>query len=265
MNIRGILHKAFAACTLVLASCSYHGVGHVVSNEVGVPTRRPFRGERLVVHQNYCTAFKKKTLQPAWVAWTLSANETVGSLKRTNNFVPDASVRKRYRVETKDYSGSGYDRGHMCPAADNKHSEQAMSECFYMTNMCPQLHELNAGAWQALEDSCRLWAQREDSIVVVAGPVFYGKHPATIGKQHKVAVPDAFFKIVVSLKPGNEKAIAFLFPHNRQVQSVGSAVCTVRSLEQLLHFNFFPKLPKQLQERLENNSELTLWAKTAEF
>lgn len=249
---------------LSASSCvTYRGTGAVVEKEVGVPSRRPFHHEKLLVHQNYCTAFHKKLLQPSWVAWTLTAEQTNGSLKRTNNFVGDAKLKAKYRVETRDYSGSGYDRGHLCPAADNRFDQQAMDECFYMTNMCPQLHELNAGGWQALEDSCRLWAQREGSVVIVAGPMFTKKPYATIGKQHKVAVPDAFFKVVYSQQEGREKAIGFIFENTKNQQSVQQSACSVRKVEAATGFNFFPKLPKRRQQQLETVFDLKEWAKTS--
>ena len=245
---------------ITLASCTtYRGTGHVVDAAVGVPSRRYFHHEKLVVHSNYCSAFHKKRMQPTWVAWTLSAAETRGKQKRANNFLPDTQLRTRYQVTTRDYSNSGYDRGHLCPAADNKYSQLAMDECFLMSNMCPQLHELNAGGWQALEDSCRIWAVREDSIVVVAGSVFQSRRPPFIGTQHKVAVPDAFFKVVLSLRPGHEKAIGFLFSNSKTPQSVEGAACQVREVERIARLNFFPQLPQKQQDALETKSSLADW------
>ena len=258
--MKSVSYLYIMVLTALLASCStYRGTGLVVDSGVGVPSRRYFHHEKLVVHTNYCTAFHKKRLQPTWVAWTLSATETRGTLKRANNFLPDLQLRARYQVTTRDYSNSGYDRGHLCPAADNKYSQLAMDECFLMSNMCPQLHELNAGGWQALEDSCRLWAVREDSIVVVAGPVFLSSHPGYIGSQHKVAVPDAFFKVVLSLRPEHEKAIGFLFHNTVTPQTVGQAACSVRQVERVTGLNFFPKLSRKQQERLETAYSLADW------
>ncbi|MBR6103598.1 MAG: DNA/RNA non-specific endonuclease [Paludibacteraceae bacterium] len=254
------LRNATLLFAITLASCStYRGTGHVVDTAVGVPSRRCFHHEKLVVHSNYCSAFHKKRKQPTWVAWTLSSAETNGKQKRANNFQPDSLLRTKYRVTTRDYSNSGYDRGHLCPAADNKFSRRAMDECFLMSNMCPQLHELNAGGWQALEDSCRIWAVREDSIVVVAGPVFQSRRPPFIGTQHKVAVPDAFFKVVLSLRPGHEKAIGFLFSNSKTPQSVEGAARSVREVERIAKLNFFPRLPKQQQDALETKSSLADW------
>lgn len=248
-------------CLALLGSCSsYRHVDHVVSKGVGVPSRRYFHREKLVAHQHYCSAFSKKRLQPAWVAWTLTQNETTGEVRRSNNFAPDSKVRSRHRVEPRDYSYTGFDRGHLCPSADNRFDQQAMDECFYMTNMCPQTHTLNAGGWAALEDSCRKWAVREDSIVIVAGPIFFKKRPSTIGDVHKIAVPDAFFKVVLSLKPGEEKAIGFIFSNSNEKQTVADRACTVRDVEKATGFNFFPHLPKKQQKSLENNYNLPDWS-----
>ena len=82
------------------------------------------------------------------MVWQLTNVETNGDYQRSNDFEPDPDISEPYQVISKDYSHSGYDRGHMAPAADMKFSAQAMTECFYMSNMCPQLHNLNAHSWE---------------------------------------------------------------------------------------------------------------------
>ena len=107
--------------------------------------------EQVIQHLGYTVSYNPEWLVPNWVAYELTNFETGGEQERKNHFKPDPLVNGD-PVVTSDYSNSGYDRGHMAPAADMKWSEQAMRESFYMTNMCPQLHNLNAGDWKDLEE-----------------------------------------------------------------------------------------------------------------
>ena len=120
--------------------------------------------EQIIAHTGFVLSFNKELGQPNWVAWELTAEEAEGTVPRADDFLPDPQVAEAYRVTTADYRGSGYDRGHMCPAADMKWSYKAMNDCFYMTNICPQDHSLNAGSWSTLEKACRRWALREGSL-----------------------------------------------------------------------------------------------------
>lgn len=91
----------------------------------------------------YTVSYNHGTRQPNWVAWTLTRAHASGKLKR-GDFEDDMDMPSPKGTKA-DYFNTGFDRGHMCPAGDNKWSQQAMDECFLMTNMCPQNHSLNAG------------------------------------------------------------------------------------------------------------------------
>ena len=121
--------------------------------------------EKTLVHEGYTCSFNTSRLTPTYVAWCLTRERVNGKVKRTNFFDVDPSVESRYQVRHSDYSGTRFDRGHMCPAADNQHSQKAMVECFYMTNMCPQRHALNSGAWNDLEIQCRSWARNYGKVL----------------------------------------------------------------------------------------------------
>lgn len=149
--------------------------------------------EQIIEHIGYTVSYNPTWLEPNWVAYELTAAETGGEQERSNHFKPDPLVEGD-PVVTSDYSKSGYDRGHMAPAADMKWSEQAMRESFYMTNICPQLHNLNAGDWKDLEEMARSWAQQYGNIYIACGPIVEAEYP-TIGKTHTIAVPAAFYKV----------------------------------------------------------------------
>ena len=216
--------------------------------------------EQIIEHTGFVVSFNKELGQPNWVAWELTAEEAEGAVPRADDFLPDPQVPEAYRVTTADYRGSGYDRGHMCPAADMKWSYKAMNDCFYMTNICPQDHSLNAGSWSTLEKACRRWALREGSVYIAAGPVFKdGKRPAKIGQEHPVAVPDGFFKVVLSLRKGAEKAIGFYYENNSVKQPMEQTAMSVDAVEALTGMDFFPALDDDLENRLEATFKLKEW------
>ena len=216
--------------------------------------------EQIIAHTGFVLSFNKELGQPNWVAWELTAEEAEGTVPRADDFLPDPQVAEAYRVTTADYRGSGYDRGHMCPAADMKWSYKAMNDCFYMTNICPQDHSLNAGSWSTLEKACRRWALREGSVYIAAGPVFKeGKRHARIGQEHPVAVPDGFFKVVLSLRKGAEKAIGFYYENNSVKQPMEQTAMSVDDVETLTGMDFFPALDDDLENRLEAAFKLKEW------
>lgn len=214
---------------------------------------------QLVRHANFTLLYNKKTCEPFWVAWQLTNVETNGDFQRSNDFEPDPDISEPYQVISKDYSHSGYDRGHMASAADMKFSAQAMTECFYMSNMCPQLHNLNAHSWERVEKACRRWAKQEGSVYVACGPIFRTKKYNYIGQYHQIAVPDAFFKVVLSLQKGKEKAIGFVMNNSNDDQPMKDAAMSVDDVEKLTGFDFFASLPDNLEKRVESNYSLKAW------
>lgn len=215
--------------------------------------------ERIIERAGHTLSFNRELNEPNWVAWELTAAETDGATSRSDNFQPDPDVPEPHRVTTDDYRGSGYDRGHMAPAADMKWSARAMTECFYMSNICPQNHSLNSGPWATLESACRRWAGREGSVYIVCGPVFRSGRVRTIGRAHRIAVPDGFFKVVLSLAAGREKAIGFYYANRAGKQPMEAAVMTVDEVERLTGMDFFVQVPDAIEDRVEATASLREW------
>lgn len=218
------------------------------------------QGETIIKHTAYTLSFNTKHNNPNWVAWELTANEANANMQRSDNFCADPELPLRNQVTSADYKGSGYDRGHMCPAADNRWSTQAMNECFYMSNMCPQNHELNSQSWERLESACRRWATNEGSIFIVCGPIYKSNRKSlTIGYDHVVTVPDEFFKCVLTLNPGKEKAIGFIYSNRQGKQSMEECAMTVDDVEAITGYDFFVNLDNKLESRLESSYDLSKW------
>lgn len=218
-------------------------------------------GDLIIEHTGYALSYNTETNCPDWVAWDLTQEEADGSAaRRVNDFRADPLVPEECRVESADYKDCGYDRGHMCPAGDMKWSSRAMSECFYMSNICPQSPALNRQWWEHLESACRRWARQEGRIYICCGPLFKKERKKKfVGNVVQVRVPNGFFKVVLSLREGSEKAIAFIYSNRDSRQPMEQAVVTVDSVERLTGFDFFPRLNPEMQEALEANANLTLW------
>ena len=215
----------------------------------------------LIEHEGFALLYDTKTLCPRWVAWELTAEETRGKVTRQNvDFKEDESVPKQYQVASWDYNGGGYGRGHMCPAGDMKWSQQAMQDCHNMTNICPQTAELNKTWWEHLERACRQWARQEGAVQIVCGPIF-SDNPKHYGKNHRMAVPRAFYKVVLSQRKGREKAIGFYYTNDNAIQPMEDAVRSVDEIERLTGIDFFSSLPDEQEDRLEAMTDLRAWDK----
>jgi len=164
--------------------------------------------EVVLKHTNYTSLFSKSKKYPVMVEWWVTKSMVTCStpLKRKDNFKPDPLLPEHTNI-AKDYVGSGYDRGHMMPAADNLCQTQLIQdESFYFSNMSAQTHRLNAGDWKSLETFTREESKIKDSIHVWAGNV------GEIKKIGSVSIPKYCWK-VIHIKKEN-KWVAYLFENN---------------------------------------------------
>jgi endonuclease G len=167
---------------------------------LGVPRDADDEDDALLDETAFLVSYNPRLRVPNWVAWRLEA-EDLGHVRRHDAFRADDELPQGiYRVTPRDYAHTDYDRGHLCPFADRNGTPEGATRTFVMTNMEPQLHELNAGPWEKLEQYERSRASDPDkALYIVAGGVF-DRNPKTIG--HGVAVPRATFKIIVELSTG---------------------------------------------------------------
>ena len=209
-----------------------------------------YEKEIIINRTGYTLSYNQYYKNPNWVAWELTREETKGETERYDKFLPDPDLPEP-RVVHKDYTKSGYDRGHMAPAADMKWSKQAMIESFYMSNICPQVGNLNRGDWNDLEELCRDWADKYGRIYLACGPIFDSKSPKRIGG-HKVAVPDRFFKVILIYNRKNPIAMGFIFKNTAHSQDIEKYMVTVDSVENVTGMDFFSKLPDEIENRIES-------------
>lgn len=227
---------------------------------LGVPVDRDPSDDILLDEHQYVVSYNPKRLDPNWSAWRLDRSD-FGHIRRRDNFRPDHSLPAGiYQVTTHDYSHSGYDRGHLCPSADRDATRDMNSLTFLMTNMVPQLHELNAGPWEKLEAHERELARRSGAeVYIVAGPVF-GPAPKRIGR-HGIAVPRATWKIIVPLQAGqtardvtdSTQVIAVIMPNTRGVgrHAWTDYLTSVDEIEKETGYDFLDRVPEQVQRVIE--------------
>ena len=215
---------------------------------------QPCSGGELVKHSYYRLSYSETHEQAEWVYYELYPALLSGVEERSDNFRPDAKVSTG-SAQLLDYKGSGYDRGHLCPAGSMKINSTAMSESFYLSNMSPQVPSFNRGIWKSLEDQVRGWVTGEDTLYVVTGPVFKNIK-GSIGL-NKVTVPGLYYKVVYV--PSKGKMIGLLLPNEKGTKALPDYCVTVDSLELLTGIDFFPQLKDDLEEKLERNIDVSLW------
>ena len=226
--------------------------------EVAKSHTKPVNQEnyQIVKHKYYTLAYSEKNEQPAWVCYSLTKKHVGGKEPRSNNFIPDPMVSTK-TADDIDYNKSGYDKGHMVPAADMSWSVDAMKETFYFSNISPQVPSFNRGEWKKLEEKVRGWAQEFDSVKVYAGPVFKS-NIERIGPD-SVTVPGYYFKVVAIFKNSTFSSIGFIFPNKKVTNPLYNYAVSVDSVENFSNLDFYTYLPENVEEKMESGFDLSLW------
>jgi len=199
--------------------------------------------------------------EPNWASWDLTASD-LGSSGRTSSFYTDTNLPPNfYRVSTDDYSGSGYDRGHMCPSADRTITNTVNKLVFFMSNIIPQAPNNNEIVWENFEDYCRTLAQSGYELLIMCGPS--GFNGTLIQPSQRVFIPAYTWKIVVVVPSGSDNAlsridattrvISLKIPNSNSVSSSWQNYVTSASqIEVDTGFTFFTALPSDVASALRN-------------
>jgi len=224
--------------------------------EICKPAPLTNASEIIIKKKAYIVSYNPDTKVPNWVAWHLTDLHTDGPVGRSNAFFADYAVPSP-RASIEDYKGSGWSRGHMCPAGDNKWDSVAMAESFSLINVCPQNASLNSGLWNSIEIDCRNWAKRFQDIYIVCGPVFYRQDHEVIGA-NEVYVPEAFFKVVLCLN-GTPKGMGFVVKNTAGTKKRDLYYNSIDQVERITGMDFFPSLPDDLEAEIESKLDLDQW------
>jgi endonuclease G len=212
--------------------------------------------EQIIKKKSYIASYNKDTKIANWVAWHLTSEHTEGSIGRGNMFHEDEEVPSP-KATVEDYKGSGWSRGHMCPAGDNKWDAEAMYQSFSLINVCPQNASLNSGLWNSLEIDCRNWAKRFHDIYIICGPVFFQQDHEVIGI-NEIYVPEALFKVVLCLN-GKPKGLGVIVKNTAGNKKKDIYYNSIDQVERITGMDFFPLLSDDVEDEVESNLDMDMW------
>lgn len=227
---------------------------HIIAQSLEIPATSP--KETIRNHTGYSTSYSHNLGQPLWVAYSLNSTKLIRRAERPSRFTPDPTI-KPSTVPHEAYTKTGFDRGHLAPAADMAGSVITMKESFYTSNICPQRPGLNRGIWKNLEEQIRTWAQtprngRLPELFIVTGPIFTENSPnISRSFNHTLRVPSHFFKAILDTA-GTDRAIAFIIPNSKQSTSFFSFAMSIDDLEKVIERDLYPGLPDEVESKIES-------------
>ena len=217
---------------------------------------KPISKEQIINRFGYSLSYNEEHEQANWVAYELNSKKINGKIKRKNNFKVDLNI-KTGSANLLDYKKSGYDRGHLAPAADMKWSKKAMDESFYLTNISPQFPAFNRGIWYKLEKQVRQWAIENESVYIVTAGVL--KNITTTIGTNQVSVPNLFYKVILDYKEPELKGIGFILQNQKLTFPLQSYAVTIDEVELLTGIDFFHSIQNNIEEQIESNLDLEKW------
>lgn len=243
-------------------------VSHLRMGNPSAATANPANPNNFLCEKKYyALAYNNSKGTPNWVSWRLG-REDLGPAPRVP-FYPDAELPAGLtRITPRDYTGSGFDRGHMCPHGDRSATPELSHATFVMTNIIPQSPNVNEKAWDQLEEYCRdLVRLQGKTLYIISGPAGQGGEGRsgrreTIGTQHKVTVPASCWKVIMVLDSGTgddlarvngaTRLIAVIMPNTMAVGEAWAGYrVSVREVEQLTGYTFFDRVPPALIQPLK--------------
>lgn len=231
----------------------------------GATTDVTNENDYLMYKPQYTLSYNRSKATPNWTAWRLDST-WIGSANRQDDFRPDPDLPAGwFRVGDSDYSGSGFDRGHMCPSGDRTRSVPDNSATFLMTNMVPQLGANNQGPWNDLENYARSLAQSGNELYIISGP--QGVHASTPTiSSGRITVPKWTWKVILVLPNGSDdlrrvgrstRAFGVIMSNESITQGTAwrNYRVTVDEVEKLTGYDFFSNVPRQIQEYIESRRD----------
>jgi endonuclease G, mitochondrial len=251
MFILGSLKKYILLSCYVLITSSI-----VTAKDDSFQVPQSLHPVELVAHNAIIIGYSETHEQAMWVSYSLTLNQLNPKRVRTNNFRPDPSVGTG-SAELLDYYKSGYDRGHLAPAADMTRSSTAMSESFLLSNVSPQIPGFNRGVWKRLESFVRNTIQYQNELFIITGPIFRGNLDV-IGR-NEVTVPGYYFKVILNKVGDKYLSIGFILPNEATSEPLSTFSISVDKVEEITGLDFYWELPDSIEQFVEASSEYELW------
>lgn len=266
-NSSHIFIKLFICIAVLLIAmlytrCQTNSVGNhdeadKISLELAIPQFTKSTKSQVIEHVGYTVSYNEQRRNPNWVAYELTGEEVDGTEPRGSKFIPDPNVIGRQAVDD-DYKHSGWDRGHLAPAADMKWSEQAMDESFYLSNISPQNGNLNRGVWKSIEELTRDNAHRYGEILVVTGPVFTDKKGLGYIGDNRVLIPNAFYKVLLAYDNGYT-GIGFYCENVAGKKKLQTYARSIDEIEEITGIDFFHLLADEIENGIEARYDWNDW------
>ncbi len=212
--------------------------------------------DAIVTHDFYMLSYSEPHEQSEWVAYRLEKAHLTYDDRERPYFLEDPKVATK-SADWRNYRGSGYDGGRLCPAGDRRFSEYAYNETFYTSNISPQRNDFNSGIWNRLELQVRQWCKRYGTLYIITGGVLENRL-TEIGMED-VAIPEAFFKVVLRKKGNEYLVLAFLIPHEESAKPLSEFLIPVDELETITGLDFFHKLNDELEDKIEQQPDTSAW------
>lgn len=213
----------------------------------------------------YAVGYSNARCEAMWVGYRLDRTSPGGALPRPKRFVPDD--RLQIRVKPKEYTHSGFDRGHLAPnsAIARRFGAEAQLETFLMSNIAPQRPALNRNVWQRLERLEETYAGRFDQLYILTGPIFDDRREM-LSEASAVEIPDEFYKILLDEDDGRIHMLAFRIPQTVSGREpLDQFLTSVDDIEQATGFDFFWALSDPLERHLEATHPQELWGESRDI
>jgi endonuclease G len=211
----------------------------------------------IIRHKHFFLSYSEEHEQAEWAAYYLTSDSKQQHSFSRPYFSQDPLVVTD-SAHWKNYKDSGFDKGHLVPAADMKFSEEAYNETFYTSNVAPQNKAFNAGVWNRLEQKIRYWADKYTALFIVTGSILHD-NLVTIGEE-EVSVPDYFFKIVVRVQNDSLVMISFLVPNKKSDLPLYTFATTIDEIERITRIDFNQKLSEKIEEKIEKELSYKEWS-----
>ncbi len=215
------------------------------------------KNENIIRHEAYSFVYSEDHEQSKWIAYKLTAEMLESNVERSNYFKKDPDVTTE-TADNNDYKGSGYDKGHLAPAADMCFSKITMEESFYFSNISPQKPGFNRGIWKSLEKETRGYAEQLNKIYIVTGPIL--KDGLLEIGDNKVDIPEQYYKAILYISDTSIQSIAFVLPNEKtNSDMLYQYAISINELEKLLKINLFYKLPYFIEKKVEKSINVEFW------
>ena len=240
---------------VMMAGCNATDSIDEAGDKVNYATALPGESAVLITHNGFTISYLDKYLNAEWVTYVLTKANVLTHIPRTDEYTPDP--KHEHSATREDYRHSGYDRGHLFPAA-NSWTQEIMEESFYYTNISPQNNDFNSGVWNRIENLVRNWAIEYDTIHVVTGQILHDELK-TIGSG--VKVPEYLFKVVVVNTKTVQKGIAFLVKNEKStITDNKHFAITIDALEAKTGMDFCVNLPEDTEKHIEQDNAIDTWS-----